>query len=58
MYLDAGIIGENLTLSATGIGLGSCNVGAFFDYEINKILGVDGTAESVVYLSVVGHPFR
>ena len=58
VYLDAGIIGENLTLSATGIGLGSCNVGAFFDDEINKILGVDGTAESVVYLSVVGHPFR
>jgi SagB-type dehydrogenase family enzyme len=58
VYLDAGIIGENLTLSATGIGLGSCNVGAFFDDEVNKILGVDGTAESVVYLSVVGHPFR
>ena len=58
VYLDAGIIGENLMLSATGIGLGSCNVGAFFDNEVNKILGVDGTAESVVYLSVVGHPFR
>jgi SagB-type dehydrogenase family enzyme len=58
VYLDAGIIGENLMLSATGIGLGSCNVGAFFDDEVNKILGVDGTAESVVYLSVVGHPFR
>jgi SagB-type dehydrogenase family enzyme len=58
VYLDAGIIGENLALSATGIGLGSCNVGAFFDNEVNKILGVDGTAESVVYLSVVGHPFR
>jgi SagB-type dehydrogenase family enzyme len=58
VYLDAGIIGENLALSATGIGLGSCNVGAFFDDEVNKILGVDGTAESVVYLSVVSHPFR
>ena len=56
VYLDAGIIGENLALSATGIGLGSCNVGAFFDDEVNEIMGVDGTAESVVYLSVVGRP--
>jgi hypothetical protein len=44
-------------LSATGIGLGSCNVGAFFDVEVNEILGVDGVEESVVYLSVVGHHF-
>ena len=57
VYLDAGIIGENLALSATGIGLGFCNVGAFFDDEVNEILSVDGVAESVVYLSVVGRPF-
>jgi SagB-type dehydrogenase family enzyme len=57
VYLDAGIIGENLAFSATGIGLGSCNVGAFFDDEVNAILGVDGVAESVVYLCVVGRPF-
>jgi SagB-type dehydrogenase family enzyme len=57
VYLDAGIIGENLALSATGIGLGSCNVGAFFDDEVNEILGVDVVEESVVYLSVVGHHF-
>jgi SagB-type dehydrogenase family enzyme len=56
VYLEAGIIGENLALAATGAGLGSCQVGAFFDDEVNEILGVDGTAESVVYLSVVGRP--
>jgi SagB-type dehydrogenase family enzyme len=56
VYLDAGIIGENMALSAVGIGLGTCQVGAFFDDEVNGILGVDGTAESVVYLSVVGRP--
>ena len=58
VYLDAGHIGQNLALSATGIGLGSCQIGAFFDDEINQILEVDGTAESVIYLSVAGHPFR
>jgi SagB-type dehydrogenase family enzyme len=56
VYLDAGIIGENLALSATGIGLGSCQIGAFFDDEVNQILGLDGVAESALYLSVVGFP--
>jgi SagB-type dehydrogenase family enzyme len=56
VYLDAGIVGENLALSATAIGLGSCQVGAFFDDEVNQILDVDGVNESAIYLSVVGHP--
>jgi SagB-type dehydrogenase family enzyme len=56
VYLEAGHIAQNLALSATSIGLGSCQIGAFFDDEINQILGVDGTDESVIYLSVVGHP--
>jgi SagB-type dehydrogenase family enzyme len=56
VYLDAGHIAQSLALSATSIGLGSCQVGAFFDDEINQILGIDGTEESVIYLGVVGHP--
>jgi SagB-type dehydrogenase family enzyme len=56
VYLEAGHIAQNLALSATSIELRSCHVGAFFDDEINQILGVDGTEESVIYLSVVGHP--
>jgi SagB-type dehydrogenase family enzyme len=56
VYLDCGHIGQNLALSATTLGLGSCQVGAFYDDEINKILGLDGKEESVIYLSVVGHP--
>jgi SagB-type dehydrogenase family enzyme len=56
IYLDAGHIAQNLALSATSIGLGSCQIGAIFDDEINKLLGIDGTEESAIYLSVVGHP--
>jgi len=56
VYLDAGIVGENLALAATGIGFGSCQVGAFFDDEVNVILEIDGTQESTLYLSVAGHP--
>lgn len=56
VYLEAGHIANNLALAATSIGLGSCQIGAFFDDEINQILKVDGTHESVIYLSIVGHP--
>ncbi len=55
IYLDAGHIGQNLAISATGIGLGSCQIGAFYDDEVNLILGIDGTNESAIYLSATGH---
>jgi SagB-type dehydrogenase family enzyme len=56
VYLDAGHVAQNLALAAVGLGLGSCQVAAFFDDEMNALLGVDGTDESVIYLSAVGHP--
>lgn len=55
VYLDAGHIAQNLALAATSIGLGSCQVGAFFDDEVNKVIGVDGEEESAIYFSVVGY---
>jgi SagB-type dehydrogenase family enzyme len=54
VYLDAGHMAQNLALAATSIGLGSCQVGALFDDEVNEILGLDGISESVLYMSVVG----
>ena len=54
IYLDAGHIAENLALTATSLGLGSCQIGALFDDEVNHIIDVDGTEESVIYMSVVG----
>jgi len=56
VYLDAGHIAENLALAAVSLGLGTCQIGALFDDEVNKLLGVDGVEESVVYMSVVGIP--
>jgi len=56
VYLDAGHIAQNLALATTSIGLGSCQVGAFYDDEVNRIVGIDGEEESAVYLSVVGYP--
>ena len=55
VYLDAGHIGAHLSLAATALNLGSCQIGALYDEEVNKLLGVDGIEESVVYMSVVGN---
>jgi len=55
IYLDAGIIGENLHLAATAMGLGCCAIGALYDDEVNHIVGADGTEETVVYMSTVGN---
>jgi SagB-type dehydrogenase family enzyme len=56
VYLDAGHVAENLALAAVSLGLGTCQIGALFDDEVNKLLGIDGVEESVVYMSVVGAP--
>jgi SagB-type dehydrogenase family enzyme len=56
VYLDAGHIAQNLALSAISIGMGTCQIAAFYDEEINKILGVDGEEESAIYLSIAGYP--
>jgi len=56
IYLNAGHIAENLALAAVSLNLGSCAIGALFDDPVNTILGIDGQAESVVCMAVVGHP--
>jgi SagB-type dehydrogenase family enzyme len=58
VYLDAGHIGGNLAMAAVSIGLGSCQIAAAFDDEVNKLIGIDGAEESVLYMSVVGSPVK
>lgn len=56
IYLDAGHIAQNLALAAVALGLGSCQIAAIYDDEANDLPGLDGTGESVIYMSVVGRP--
>jgi len=56
VLLDAGHIAENVALAAVALGLGTCQIAAFFDEEAAAILGVDPDEEPVVYLSTVGRP--
>ncbi|MCS7179180.1 MAG: SagB family peptide dehydrogenase [Anaerolineae bacterium] len=54
ILLEAGHIGQNIYLAATGLGLGACAVGAFLDAQVNDLIGVDGSEEAVLYLLTVG----
>jgi hypothetical protein len=40
-----------VALAAVALNLSSCQVGAD---EVNALLGIDGTEESVIYMTVVG----
>ena len=56
VYLDAGHIAQNVALAAVALGLGSCQVAALYDDDVNSLLGVDGAEESALYLTAVGRP--
>lgn len=54
VLLEAGHLAQNMYLIATSMNLGCCTVGEFLDDELNKLLDLDGTYESVLYIVVVG----
>lgn len=54
ILLDAGHLCQNLLLAAEAMGLAACPVAAFYDDELNDLLGLDGEEESILYLAAVG----
>lgn len=54
VLLEAGHVAQNTYLAATSLGLGACAIGAFHDDDLNRLLGVDGKEEAVLYLMAVG----
>jgi SagB-type dehydrogenase family enzyme len=54
--LEAGHVAQNINLTAIGLGLGSTNIGGFFDRQIDALLGLDGVTHSTIYLVAVGKP--
>jgi SagB-type dehydrogenase family enzyme len=54
VMMDAGHICQNLLLAAEALELGACPVAAFYDDQLNRLLGLDGQEESVIYLAAVG----
>lgn len=54
ILLEAGHIGQNVCLLTTELGLSTVGLGGVNDVEVEKLLGIDGTEESLVYaLSVM-----
>lgn len=54
VMLEAGHIAQNIYLAATSMGMGACAVGAFLDDDLNRLLGLDGEQEAVIYIVAVG----
>ena len=54
VYLDAGHVAQNLYLAGEALGLGICAIGAFYDDDVNLIVNLDGTEETVIYMAAIG----
>ena len=54
MMLEAGHIGQNVYLNAAALGLKCCALGGTRDENIERLLGIDGITESVMYALVLG----
>jgi SagB-type dehydrogenase family enzyme len=52
--MDAGHVCQNLYLACEAVGAGTCAVGAFDQEGMDRLAGVDGTDEFVIYLAPVG----
>jgi SagB-type dehydrogenase family enzyme len=52
--LDAGHVCQNLYLACEAIGAGTCAIAAYDQDAMDRLLGVDGRDEFVIYLAPVG----
>jgi SagB-type dehydrogenase family enzyme len=56
VHFEAGAIGQRMYLAATALGLGATGIGAFFDEEVNRYLGLTPEQGQVVYHFAIGYP--
>jgi SagB-type dehydrogenase family enzyme len=56
VHFEAGAIGHRLYLGAEAFGLGATGIGAFFDDEVHRYLGLESRDGQVVYHFAIGHP--
>ena len=54
IYLDAGHLVQNFNLVANSMGIGSVNIGGYFDRDTDHFLEIDGLTQSTVYMIAVG----
>jgi SagB-type dehydrogenase family enzyme len=56
VLFEAGHVAQNVNLTATALGLGTCNFGGFFDDDVAAVLGVDPDEEAPLYGIALGRP--
>ncbi len=54
ILMEAGHVAQNLNLVATALGLGSFNLGGFFDHDLAALIGLDVEEEIPVYGMAAG----
>lgn len=52
--LEAGHVGQNAVLAATGLGLASVPLGGYYDRRADRFLGLDGVNEATLYTIALG----
>lgn len=52
--IESGRIAERIYLAAGALGLRACNLAAFTDDSLNRLLGLDGGSRVVLHLTVFG----
>jgi SagB-type dehydrogenase family enzyme len=55
-HFEAGAIGHRFYLAAESLGLGATGIGAFFDDEVNRYLGLTPEQGQVIYHFAIGYP--
>jgi SagB-type dehydrogenase family enzyme len=56
VHFEAGAIGQRLYLAAEALGLGATGIGAFFDDEVHRYLGLTPEQGQVIYHFAIGYP--
>ena len=56
--LEAGHLVQNLNLAAVALGIGTVNLGGFYDDELAGLLRIDPETEICLYASACGRPAR
>jgi SagB-type dehydrogenase family enzyme len=56
VHFEAGAIGQRLYLASEALGLRATGIGAFFDDQVNRYLGLSAEMGQVVYHFAVGYP--
>jgi SagB-type dehydrogenase family enzyme len=56
VHFEAGAIGQRLYLASEALGLRATGIGAFFDEQVNRYLGLSPELGQVVYHFAIGYP--